>query len=369
VKSEVSTRGSMSGGARHVAPEPGAQSIRERFPWAFTPRPALYWIDLVCSAAIGWAAFIWAHRAPSLSEQLGLCAIAVLALMRAALFVHELAHVKRGALPGFELAWNLLVGLPLLLPSLVYADSHGDHHRKAAFGTEYDPEYAPIANWGHRRMARFVLAVLLWPLVLPLRWGVLGPLSLLLPRFRRFVVGRASTLVINIDYRRPAPTRRRDIWRWRLEELAAALVCWGVFAGWHFGAIPGGLLLQWYGVAAGILGVNQMRTLAAHGYENEGEEVDERDQMLDSINLVGVPVLTALVAPVGLRFHALHHLAPSVPYHHLGALHRALYRELPEDADYRTTRRAGVLVALVDLWRRSPDSEELSIEDLSSAGV
>lgn len=350
-----------------LAFDPGA--IRLRFASAFRPRPALYWADLLLSAGLGWTAFALALVAPSHWEQAGLEAVSVLALLRAAMFVHEIAHLKRGALPGFETVWNLVVGFPLLLPSLTYAGSHTDHHRRAAFGTEYDPEYAPIANWSHWRMVRFVLGVLLLPAVLPLRWGVLGPLSVLLPRSRRFVVARASTLFINADYRRPAPEKRWDVWRWRLQETACALVSWAGLAAWISGLLPTEAVVQWFAVAAGILAVNQVRTLASHGYENEGEQVDTLDQVLDSFNLDGVPLLTALIAPVGLRYHALHHFLPSVPYHSLGALHRALCRELPRDAEYQRTRRTGVLAALVDLWRRSPDAQDWASEDLSSAGV
>ena len=56
------------------------------------------------------------------------------------------------------------------------------------------------------RIVAFVLTVALVPLALPLRWGVLGPLSRLIPPLRRIVVGRLSTLVINSDYVRPMPT-------------------------------------------------------------------------------------------------------------------------------------------------------------------
>ncbi|MGH0037166.1 MAG: fatty acid desaturase family protein [Myxococcota bacterium] len=354
-----------------LAFEPNA--IRQRFPSAFEPRRALYWADLLGSTAVGWSAFWLALGATTAAEQWGLAALSVLALLRAAMFVHEVAHLKRGAVPGFELAWNALVGLPLLLPSLVYAGSHSDHHRRAAFGTEYDPEYAPIAHWSHLRLVRFVLGVALMPVFLPLRWGLLGPASYLLPRFRRAVVERSSTLVINADYRRPAPEKRRDVWRWRLQEGACAGVVWLAFAAWLEGLLPTAALVQWYGVAAGILALNQVRTLAAHGYENEGEQVDALDQVLDSFNLDGVPLLTALVAPVGLRYHALHHFLPTVPYHSLGALHRALCRELPRDAEYRATRRTGVAVALVDLWRRSQADEDWAgagaSGDPSSAGA
>ena len=41
-----------------------------------------------------------------------------------------------------------------------------------------------------------------------------------------------------------------------------------------------------------------------------------------------------LWAPVGLRYHALHHLLPSMPYHSLGEAHRRLKQALPADSQY-----------------------------------
>ncbi len=56
------------------------------------------------------------------------------------------------------------------------------------------------------------------------------------------------------------------------------------------------------------------------------------EQLLDSCTISGGQRLRAriadaarvLVAPVGLRYHALHHWIPSLPYHNLGRVHRLL---------------------------------------------
>jgi len=55
---------------------------------------------------------------------------------------------------------------------------------------------------------------------------------------------------------------------------------------------------------------------------------------------------------VGLRFHALHHLFPTLPYHALGAVHRKLTLELPADAVYRSTSEPGLSSALAVLVRK-----------------
>jgi len=318
----------------------------------FEPSPVIYWSDLLASACVGWSAFCIGAETPLASlPHLVATLVAIFALLRAALFIHELSHLKRGQIPGFELVWNLIVGIPLLIPSLMYVGSHMDHHKRMGFGTNDDPEYAPIARWSRLRIVAFVFTVALLPLVLPLRWGVVGPLSRLFPPLRRLVVGKLSTLVINGNYVRPMP-KGSQVARWNAQEAGAALFVWAVFAAWLAGWIPIAWIAQWCIVGGGILTLNQVRTLVAHAYENEGEPMDAEAQLLDSINLRGWPILSALIAPVGLRFHALHHYLPFIPYHSLGLVHRRLLAELPQNAPYRATLRDGV-GTLRGLWRNA----------------
>ena len=112
--------------------ECSASELRWRFANAFQPRPWIYWSDLLASASVGWVAFGMGVRAPFGSFlYITVTIVAVVALLRAAIFIHELAHLKRGALPGFEVAWHCVAGLPFMLPSLMYVGSHADHHRQA----------------------------------------------------------------------------------------------------------------------------------------------------------------------------------------------------------------------------------------------
>ena len=88
-----------------------------------------------------------------------------------------------------------------------------------------------------------------------------------------------------------------------------------------------------YAAVAGVAMLNQARTLVAHRWENEGEPLTVTAQFLDSTN-VPDGFLPWLWAPVGLRFHALHHLLPSLPYHALGTAHRRISGALGTESTY-----------------------------------
>jgi fatty acid desaturase len=97
--------------------------------------------------------------------------------------------------------------------------------------------------------------------------------------------------------------------------------------------------------------INTLRTLGAHDYEGEGPPMDRTNQLLDSIDTPGA-LWTELWAPVGLRYHALHHYFPGIPYHNLAEAHRRLVGTLPLDAPYRQTISSGLWQSLRKLYAR-----------------
>jgi len=326
-------------------------SLRKRFADELRPRKSIYWPDMLGSMIVGWSSFALALRYQSQPiVSVAFSIVSVFALYRAILFIHEITHLKRGTVPGFETAWNLTVGVPLLAPSMLYVGSHNDHHRRAVFGTAIDPEYEPIGHWTPWRVMASGLPMLVVPAVLALRWAVLGPISYLIPPLRRVVVERASALVINPRYRRKPP-QGPALLRWALQEAGTAVYVWAIIFGVWSGYIPIGWIAHLYAVTAAILLVNHVRTLAAHRYIHLGEELTREGQLLDSVNLVSESLWTKLVAPVGLRYHALHHVLPGLPYHSLGAVHRVLCRELPRDSSYHRVSVSGVGEGLRNLMR------------------
>ena len=114
--------------------------------------------------------------------------------------------------------------------------------------------------------------------------------------------------------------------------------------------IPIGFLITAYLLSVYVMLLNNLRTLGAHRYTSGGHEGSFMDQLLDSINYPRHPLLSSLWGPIGLRFHALHHLFPSLPYHNLATAHERLMAELPADSPYRQTVSDGLLVSLSQLW-------------------
>lgn len=304
-----------------------------------TARAAIYWPDMVGSALLGYGALagaILVHSVP-LAVLLGL--VSAVSLYRALLFIHELTHIHRTALPGFRLGWNLLVGIPVLMPSFMYEGVHTLHHARTRYGTADDPEYLPLALMKPWTLPVFVLTALLLPVGLLLRSALLVPLGAVIPPLRRLVWERASSLSINPQFRRRPPEGEfaRAV-RW--QELGATLWAWTLLG---FSAAYGWrpLLIALAVVSLGAL-LNQVRTLVAHLWENEGEAMTVTGQYLDSVNVPPPAALAGLWAPVGLRYHALHHLLPSMPYHSLAEAHRRLGAHLGEGTTYAAAHYRGL---------------------------
>ena len=65
-------------------------------------------------------------------------------------------------------------------------------------------------------------------------------------------------------------------------------------------------------------------------------------QFLDSVNVPPPCTLPYFWAPVGLRYHALHHLLPGLPYHALGTAHKRLCAELESGSVYHSSSHRGL---------------------------
>ena len=318
-------------------------------------RPAIYWPDMLLSAAIGYAGIAGAILLanPWAAAIAGLAG--ALAIYRALLFIHELTHIHRDALPGFRFVWNLLVGIPVLMPSFMYEGVHSLHHARTRYGTIDDPEYLPLGRMSPLSLPTFAALAIFLPPGLMIRSALLAPLGVLVPPLRKLVWERVSSLAINPWFRRRLPEgefARMVHW----QEAGATLWAWCLLAS-----------TQWLGwrpllVALAVVSLsallNQVRTLVAHLWVNEGDPMTVTAQCLDSVNVGPPGWIAPLWAPVGLRFHALHHLLPSLPYHSLGEAHRRLSAALGAGSTYQRASYPGLFPLLARLVRSTMGMRE-----------
>lgn len=343
----------------------------------FRPNPWIYWTDLLASMSVGVLCFALVQHPEALAENrfwriealagsswwhwpatVLLFVASALLYYRASLFIHELVHIRAGEFRAFRIVWNLLCGIPFLIPSFVYY-THIDHHRRKHYGTREDGEYIPLANLPSWQILFYLSQCLVIPALAVFRWAVLTPLTWFSPKVRDWVHQHASSMIMDPKYLRPLPTKRvlRMI---RFQEICCFLFVWFIALRLttSFGILSDKPLSPWflvqvYATGVFIVTINALRTLGAHRWTSHGTEMTFVEQMLDSINFPRHPLVSGLWAPVGLRYHALHHIFPTMPYHALGKAHRRLMKELPAESPYRRTEADGLVEVLALLWRRA----------------
>ncbi len=315
-----------------------------------TPRPWIYWTDLLLSLTLGYGAAALYLAAPLFSiTQFAAFAVAGLALYRASVFMHEIVHFRKGEMRAFTIVWNVLAGIPMLVPSFLY-ESHLAHHNTRHCGTRNDGEYLPLGLGSFRHLLGFLGQILLLPAFVVFRFGVLVPISFVHPRLRRWVLEHASSFVINFRHRREIRPHDPLGW-WAALDIACFLRVAAMLALVAVGLTDWTRLPKLYAIAMFTLGLNHLRTLVAHRYLSDGRPISHAGQLHDSVNIEGIPLLTELLCPLSLRYHALHHLFPSVPYHHLATAHRRLMEGLPADSPYHAVTFPGFTAAVCDLLK------------------
>src|SRR3984957_6478139 len=122
------------------------REARDIFRDLFKPRAWIYWVDLLVTLTIGMICLRQLRRNDFLTplQTMGYIG-AVLAFYRAGSFTHELVHLRTGSFLGFRVAWNLLCGIPFLMPSFMYYP-HIAHHAKTHYATKDDGEYLALAT-------------------------------------------------------------------------------------------------------------------------------------------------------------------------------------------------------------------------------
>ncbi len=303
----------------------------------FKVSPRRYWADFLLSLVLAYGAASVFLMAPLGSLwQVAAYPIAIFWLYRLGSLVHEVCHLGHREMRAFKITWNLLVGVVTLSPSPFFTRHHRDHHNCKHYGTPDDPEYVVNflpnggGNWG---AWRYAAEIAIFPLLVFVRF-LLAPLTFLSPKLREFVLRRGCALTLNWRYERRmnAFDRRVVTIVELLCSFRAAMMLLPVFLGWtHWTRLP---LL--YSLGVGVLALNQMRLLGDHHLASEGGEISFHDHILDSCNYTQRDWGVWLFCPFAIRYHALHHMFSSLPYHNLPAAHDYLSRHLPLDSPYHS---------------------------------
>ena len=155
----------------------------------FVADERIYWIDFLTTILVGYAAFALArlpfdlHLEPQwLRWTMALAAFSIqcACFYRAVMFVHEIVHLPEKKFAAFRVVWNLLCGIPFLVPSFTYY-THLDHHRRTMFGTDGDGEYLPLASLSPWWIVVYLSQCLWVPPLAVIRFGVLTPLTWISP--------------------------------------------------------------------------------------------------------------------------------------------------------------------------------------------
>ncbi len=313
----------------------------------FQPSPRLFWRELILTGTLAWsllAVTVGTWGTPWLTALL--LPVTALVWYRGLVLIHELTHQRPGEIPYFHLAWNLVFGLASALPSVMYEQVHLGHHRRTTYGTDRDPEYLPLAGRPWLIVGYLSFSLIAYPVLL-LRFLVLAPLSWICPPLRRVILRHGSSYAINPLFCRTLNhVERRNMFRW---ECVMLLVWWPLLAYAWFAEMSWHGALCAYLIFSLLTFVNRLRMLHAHEFVSEGAPLSHLEQFRDSIDSSG-GWWTELWAPLGLRYHAVHHLFPTLPFHNLSTAFRRLRQQLAPDSCYQSEPRTGFVTTLRTLW-------------------
>ena len=317
------------------------QAIREAPTDYFKVSPARYWLDFLVSIVAAYlAAGIYLSFPLGSWQQLVAFPLAAFWLYRMGSLIHEVCHLGAHEMPLFKLAWNAFGGVMTLTPSPFFTRHHRDHHSRRYYGTPEDPEYvANVMEGGNpASIAGYAFHVLAFPGLVFLRF-LLVPLTFIHPAVREWTLRKASSLTLNRRYdRKLTAADRRAILAVEIPCFLRALLIPLLVV---MGLNPWTRIPLLYALAVATVILNQLRQLADHHFEGDGSRVDIEAHILDSCNFTSNDPLTLLFFPFSIRYHALHHLFPSMPYHNLKKAHEYLAATLPADSPYHSLDRPG----------------------------
>lgn len=318
------------------------------------PKIAVIFTDLILSCSVYYGLFFLSVISTNLYMQIFLAAASGFAFFRCLVFIHESYHLKDQC-PKLGWVYDILFGLPQKMPTFIYAP-HKFHHLQNTYGTQADPEYEQITKLPK---IMFILSPIIFLLVPSFYFIRHGLLPMILPfigrKGRSFVLTRLSTFAMNLAYIRPQPTEAEKR-QWYLQELGTYLYNSIFIAAVFIGFLPLDVFFVWYIAFYVFYAVNYYRVLVSHRYVGTNLHFTAKEQVLDSVTVLSRNLFHKLLFPLGLQYHTLHHMYPTVPCHNLEGVHKMLLSVLPPQHPYRAHIYPNYFLALRDLLSENSKS-------------
>jgi fatty acid desaturase len=339
----------------HIDQSSDINVLRERMKNSglMTHKPWIYWVDFMTSSIAGWLSIL-AISQLELDPMIDSClfVICIFSSYRGVAFVHEIAHWQRipKNMRGFITCWNLLSGTFFMLSSMMHRRAHLDHHNLSTYATARDPEYLQLKGKKHQIIFMVIASGLLSPIYLYARTLLIIPLSFVIPDTRSVLRKKMSTLAMNVAYvRNLSQKESAELFR----ESVLMLMVWAAIA---IMLMVAGDLLEFvilhFAIITFVAAINYIRALASHRYGHAPSHMQQsrEDQVADSIDIKR-GLMVSLLAPVGLQYHAVHHLAPDIPYHNLAAAHAMFIGMIGKYGRLLDTQESSMRTAIKALMR------------------
>lgn len=292
-------------------------------------RPWVYFADVTISLGVGYFA-CWKYFTveDGTVDQFLWFLVAGLALFRGMVFVNEVARLPKGRMTAFKAYWNLVCGIPLLSPSFMFEPTRpsdpSEAEKRAAAGL--NSPVGPAEPRAAMPVTLQILKLLAAPILVTLRFLVLGPLLMLVPKLKEPLLKRLSAWF-------PALARDHDLTPTVGGKRIAAEICcflvvlFVVFA-YADDVIPWSTFAEVYILCVFAVALRAVVNLFT-------ARKPARSLLAAPVTVLGPPVLDSLLLPAGWRYQALRKQVPTVPYHNLGRAHRRLMATLPSESAYK----------------------------------
>ncbi len=334
----------------------------------FQVRGWIFWGDMCFSAITGWTCLALSIAASSIPIKIVLIGIAAIFVYRAMVFTHEIVHLRKGELPGFRIAWHLLCGIPMLAPNFLYRRVHLTHHNKNHYSTKRDGEYVPFKKSHALKALLFVCSGISIPLVSVFRFCILSPAYWIHPKARQLVEVYGSAMGIKVVIQREPPANSKERLEWTGYELACFALIVTIGSLTYRGVLPISTIACWYALVCLVVTMNAIRAICCtHLYIHEkGIPVELREQIEDSVNLGSSSLLAVILCPVGTRYHCLHHIFPTIPYHAAKEAHQRLMKSVPTDSFYKDREIKSLFEGWKQVWP-SRNGKEVDAQEIAVA--